>query len=66
MDFFFFGGGGVGWGQCSIRAQAKLAQYPGPELKGNTSLEGKKLPTSENTTAANLFLLQGKKVEVKR
>ena len=50
MEFFW-----GGEGQCLIRAQAKLAEYPGPELKGNKSLEGKKLPTSENTTAAKLF-----------
>ena len=50
MEFFW-----GGKGQCLIRAQAKLAEYPGPELKGNKSLEGKKLPTSENTTAAKLF-----------
>ena len=60
MEFFFFWGGGGG-GQYSIRAQAKLAQYPGPELKGNKSLEGKKLPTSENTTAANLFFYKVKR-----
>ena len=42
MEFFW-----GGKGQCLIRAQAKLAEYPGPELKGNKSLEGKK--------AANLW-----------
>ena len=58
MEFFL-----GGKGQCLIRAQAKLAEYPGPELKGNKSLEGKKLPTSENTTAAKLFFLHGTKVK---
>ena len=55
----FFGGKG----QWLIRAQAKLFECPGPKLKGNKSLEGKKLPTSENTTAAKLFFLHGKKVK---
>jgi len=58
MKYFFWWGGG---GQCLIGAQAKLAEYPWPELKGNKSLEGRKLPTSENTTAAKLFFYMVKR-----